>query len=216
LGQQESGETDDQSFVISKAFSGENAADVFEKVDSLLARYAGQDGEQFNSRSFGTIAHACACALLNGEEAAIPPELAGYLSPQEAAAFLAAGAELAARFLRSPLGVIARNARLRENEFPFRTLVKDPAGSDAFINGTIDLLFEDAQAVYVVDFKTDSRESPAEHSAQMSCYFQAASALFAAPAQKDCRVWLYYLRTGHAVEMSGQVKRLNLELAVSS
>jgi ATP-dependent helicase/nuclease subunit A len=207
LRQKESGETDDQTFVISKAFSGEDSGDVFEKVDSMLARYAGQDGEQFNSRNFGTIAHACAEALLNGGEAAIPPELAGYLGPREAAAFLAAGTELAARFLRSPLGLIARNARLRENEFPFRTLVKDPAGSDVFINGTIDLLFEDEQAVYVVDFKTDSRESPAEHSAQMSCYFQAASALFAGPAQKKCQVWLYYLRTGHAVDMSEQMKQ---------
>jgi ATP-dependent helicase/nuclease subunit A len=211
LRQKESSETDAQTFVISKSFSGEDSGDVFEKVDSMLARYAGQDeegGEQFNSRNFGTIAHACAEALLNGEEAAIPPELAGYLDPREAGAFLAAGTELAARFLRSPLGVIARNAGLRENEFPFRTLVQDPAGSGVFINGIIDLLFEDDQAVYVVDFKTDSRENPAEHSAQMSCYFQAASALFAVPAQKECQVWLYYLRTGHAVKMSEQTKLL--------
>jgi ATP-dependent helicase/nuclease subunit A len=205
-------------FVISKEFSGEDSGDVFGKVDAMLTRFRernGADEEKFSFEDFGTIAHVCAGALLNGEEAEIPPKLAGPLSPVEAGAFLEAGRELAVRFLRSPLGKIARNAGLRENEFPFRSMVKDPSGDDVFISGTIDLLFEDENSVHVVDFKTDSRENPTDHVAQMACYFQAASTLFAAPAQKECRIWLYYLRTGHAVEISEKAKQFDLVNAVS-
>jgi len=45
----------------------------------------------------------------------------------------------------------------------------------------------------------------------MACYYQAARALFAVPAKKECRAWLYYLRTGHAVEMTVKVKQINLD-----
>jgi ATP-dependent helicase/nuclease subunit A len=54
----------------------------------------------------------------------------------------------------------------------------------------------------VLDFKTDSRENPDEHTVQLACYYRAAHDLF--PPQKNCRIWLYYLRTGHAVEMTAE------------
>jgi ATP-dependent helicase/nuclease subunit A len=192
-------------FVINGELSGEDAADVFIPVDSTLARLNKQDedgGNKFNSGSFGTIAHACVEAMLNGAEPVIPSSLSGFLNPKEADTFLEAGKELAARFIRSPLGVIAANAELRENEFPFRTLLHDADRAEVFINGTIDLLFENNDTVHVVDFKTDNRENPGEHAAQMACYYRAADVLFALPRKKRCRVWLYYLRTGHLVEMT--------------
>jgi ATP-dependent helicase/nuclease subunit A len=201
-------------FAVSKEYSGGDAGDVFDRVDEMLGRYADQDtedGEKFNSGGFGTIAHICAAALLNGEEAVVPPALAGFLSPAEAGAFLEAGNELAARFIRSPLGEIAKNAAMRKSEFPFRSLLRDSSGNELFINGTIDLLFEDEESVHVVDFKTDNREIPGDHAAQMACYYRAVSDLFAAPARKKCRIWLYYLRSGHAVEMTDRVKNINLE-----
>jgi ATP-dependent helicase/nuclease subunit A len=201
-------------FAVSKEYSGGDAGDVFDRVDEMLDRYADpdtEDGEKFNSGGFGTIAHICAAALLNGEEAVVPPALAGFLSPAEAGAFLEAGNELAARFIRSPLGEIAKNAAVRKSEFPFRSLLRDSSGNELFINGTIDLLFEDEESVHVVDFKTDNREIPGDHAAQMACYYRAVSDLFAAPARKKCRIWLYYLRSGHAVEMTGRVKNFNLE-----
>jgi ATP-dependent helicase/nuclease subunit A len=203
--------------VFSKEFSGRDACDVFEKVNALLARYADQDegnAEKFNSGSFGTIAHACADSLLRGEEPAIPTPLAGFLNPKEAAALLEAGKELAVRFLGSPLGKLAQSAKLRQSEFPFRSLIHDLNGNEVFINGTIDLLFEDENTVHVVDFKTDSREIPSDHSFQLACYYRAAYSLFAAPVKKPCRVWLYYLRTGHAVEMTERIKRFDLERRV--
>jgi len=203
-----------RSFVISREFSGEKADDVFKKVDSLLAKFSKTEDEaygKFNSGSFGTIAHICVEALLSGKEPVFPPQLSGSVSPAEFDALFAAGKESASRFVRSPLGKIAEKAKLRENEFSFRSLVKNGDGREIFINGTIDLFFEDAEFIHVVDFKTDSKETPVEHAAQMACYYHAVHTLFAVPAKKECRAWLYYLRTGHAVEMTEKVKQINLD-----
>jgi ATP-dependent helicase/nuclease subunit A len=200
------------SFTVNREYSGIHAADIFNRVDALLERYAGQDGddgEKFNSGSFGTIAHICAGALLSGEEASIPPKLAGSLSPADADAFLSAGKDLASRFINSPLGIIARGSSHKRSEFPFRSLIYVDE-KEFFINGTIDLVFEDEQKIHVVDFKTDSQEFPGEHIPQMACYYRAASDLFAVPAGKECVIWLYYLRTGHAVDVTGQVKGFDL------
>ncbi|MDR2476247.1 MAG: UvrD-helicase domain-containing protein [Treponema sp.] len=205
-------------FIISKEYSGDGAGDIFDKVDAMLERYAlknGSDGEKFNSGGFGTIAHVCAEALLNGKEAVIPPKLAGFLSPKEADAFLDAGKKIAERFICSPLGRIAQCAQTRKSEFPFKSLIYDVLGKESLISGAVDLLFEDDQAIHVVDFKTDSKETPSGHVAQMACYFRAVSDLFVASSNKKCRIWLYYLRSGHAVEMTERVKNFNIERAIS-
>ena len=194
-------------FEVSREYSGVGAADVFAKVEDMLKRYAkkhGEEGEKFNQGSFGTIAHVCVEALLAGKEAVIPAKLAGFLSGREAKSFLEAGKDLAVRFLQSHLGDIANKCDTRRSEFPFRSLVPFDGDDYFFINGVIDLVFEDGGTVYVVDLKTDVHEIPREHIAQMACYYRAACELFAAPAGKACRVWLYYLRTGHAVEVTEQ------------
>jgi len=193
------------AFAVSGKYSGADALDVFEKVDKLLERYAKNhenDGDKFNQRSFGTIAHICVEALLDGKEAVIPPKLAGFLSAAEANAFLDAGKDLAQRFVESPLGIIAENSENRRSEFPFRSLVHLNEQDFIFISGVIDLVFEDAETVYVVDLKTDSSEIPRDHLTQMSCYHRAARDLFAVPSGKACKMWLYYLRSGHAVEVT--------------
>jgi len=208
-----------EEFAVDREFSGERSDDVFEKVDSILERLSqsgGENTEKFNSSSFGTIAHICVEALLNGEEPVIPANISGSLNPSELGALAGAGNELAHRFIRSPLGKIAERAGLRESEFPFRSLIKNETGEEVFINGTVDLFFEDKDSFHVVDFKTDSREIPEKHTAQTACYYHAVSALFALPAKKECRVWLYYLRTGHAVEMTERVGKFNLEKNVFS
>ena len=205
-------------FVISKEYTGDGAGDVFCKVDTMIERYAmqnGDDGEKFNSGGFGTIAHICVEALLNGKEAVIPPKLAGFLSPKEADAFLEAGKQIAERFIRSPLGRIAQCAKTRKSEFSFKSLLYDILGHESLISGAVDLLFEDEQAIHVVDFKTDNKETPSVHVAQMACYFRAVSDLFTASSNKQCRIWLYYLRSGHAVEMTERVKNFNIERAIS-
>jgi ATP-dependent helicase/nuclease subunit A len=190
------------------AYSGEDAADIFSGVDAMIERYAkqhGKDNEKFNYGSFGTIAHICIEALLSNQEIELPAHLTELVSSRDADAILLAGKELAQRFARSPLGIIARGSEKLKNEFPFRSLFY-PGEKELFINGTIDLLFEDAEMVYVVDFKTDSQELPWEHIAQMACYYKAASDLFAVPSDKKCMTWLYYLRTGHAVDVTMKAK----------
>jgi len=204
---------------INMEYSGEKADDIFDNVDKMLFRFS-QNGDEssfkFNSGSFGTIAHICVEALLNREEPLIPSNISGLLPPSEYSAFLDAGKEIAKRFVSSPLGKIAESADLRENEFPFRSIIKNKEGKEVFINGTIDLFFEENNAFHIVDFKTDSREMPCEHTAQMSCYYNAVTSIFAFPSKKQCRVWLYYLRTGHAVEMTEKAKLFNLEQKVFS
>ena len=192
-------------FAVNDKYSGANALDIFETVDTMLERYAKKhenDGDKFNRRSFGTIAHICVEALLEDREAVIPPKLAGFLNVREAKAFLDAGKELARRFIDSPLGIVAKNSGNRKSEFPFRSLIHLDEKKSFFISGVIDLVFEDAETVYVVDLKTDSNENPEEHITQMACYYRAAQDLFALPSNKACKVWLYYLRSGHAVEVT--------------
>ncbi|MCL2196457.1 MAG: UvrD-helicase domain-containing protein [Treponema sp.] len=202
-----------KSVPVNSKLSGKSSDDVFAKVDSMLARFSQNDddeAERLNSGSFGTIAHICVEALLNKEKAVIPSNISGLLSPDETEMLMEAGDELARRFVSSPLGKIAESADLRESEFSFRMLIKNGKGKEIFINGTIDLFFEDKDLIHIVDFKTDNREVPTEHTAQMTCYFQAISTLFAVPFKKDCRVWLYYLRTGHAIDMTDRVRHFNL------
>ena len=176
---------------LSPAYTGEGGADLFEPVDALLDRFAANTGtERFTPADFGTLAHACTEALLNGKEARIPLALAGYLVPAEAKALLSAGKALAARFIASPLGTIARTAIFRRSEYRFRSLTAE----GIFIDGTIDLLFETQETVYVVDFKTDCEENPREHLPQMTWYYHAARAL----RKKPCETYLYYLRSGHS------------------
>jgi ATP-dependent helicase/nuclease subunit A len=186
------------------ALSGQGTADIFASIDPILSRGLPELG----FAEFGTIAHLCVEALLSGREAHIPPRLAGRLSPAEAEALREAGIGVAERFLASPLGQEARQAPCRSSEYPFRSLWEGlniagdsgPARQETgiFINGVIDLLFEREHEVCVVDFKTDSVENPGEHIVQMALYERAAREL----RGKPCRVWLYYLRSGRAVEIT--------------
>ncbi|MDR1908580.1 MAG: UvrD-helicase domain-containing protein [Spirochaetaceae bacterium] len=185
------------SFRHDREHSGEGGEDLFAGVDRILARRPAPYGEAFSAADFGTLAHACVESLLEGRAPSIPPGLGGRLNPPESEIILDAAAALAERFLRSPLGLKARNAALRKSEYPFRSLITSPEGESVFITGSIDLLFEDGECVYVADFKADRSENPEEHIPQMSFYYRAALEL----RGKPCRLWLYYLRSGRAVEV---------------
>ncbi|MDR3147229.1 MAG: UvrD-helicase domain-containing protein [Treponema sp.] len=177
--------------------SGKAAADIFERVDPILLK----DGSERSFAEFGTLAHLCVEEYLASPEQGepqlrLPSGLAGRFSPNETRVLVEAGTAIAARFLASPLGQEARAAPFRRGEYPFRCL-----WNGVFINGVIDLLFDRDAEVRLVDFKTDSAERPEEHLAQMSIYRRAAREL----RGKPCRVWLYYLRTGRALEITGDL-----------
>ena len=74
--------------------------------------------------------------------------------------------------------------------------------------GQIDLLFEEAGEVVVVDFKTDRIEKPEDHYGQLAAYYQAALDIFGKPAS----VWLFYLRSGRALDVTAAVKSLSLDV----
>jgi hypothetical protein len=103
---------------------------------------------------------------------------------------------LADRFFDSELWKSASAAGAFESELSF-TAVREHEGSEVFVKGVIDLLFETAETVHVVDFKTDRRITPGEYDMQMQVYMDAASAIYEKPA--DCS--LFYLRGGLEVKV---------------
>ncbi|MDR0589547.1 MAG: PD-(D/E)XK nuclease family protein, partial [Spirochaetaceae bacterium] len=118
----------------------------------------------------------------------------------------AAARDMEERFFASPLGQWSLQAEYRETEFPIITFSK-VEGRTVTITGQIDLLFEWEGAVHVVDFKTDRREVPDRHRGQLTAYTQAAGDIFDQPI----RCWLFFLRTGHAVELTAGIQEGDLE-----
>jgi hypothetical protein len=167
------------NFTASSEYSGDNAAGVFAKIDSMLGRFATNaenEKEIFNAANFGTIAHACVEALLNGEEPKIPKNLSGFLTPADTDTLLEAGKELALRFIDSPLGIIAREAKERKNEFPFRSLLCDSEGNEMFINGSTYCLRMKLQCLWLISKQTarktrncTPRKWPVISMPQMNC-----------------------------------------------
>jgi ATP-dependent helicase/nuclease subunit A len=108
----------------------------------------------------------------------------------------AAAQDMENRFFGSDLGRKSLAAAYWETEFPVITLAK--AGEQTVtITGQIDLLFEWEGAIQVVDFKTDRIEAAENHLGQLAVYAQAAGDIFGKPV----RSWLFFLRTGNAVEL---------------
>jgi ATP-dependent helicase/nuclease subunit A len=199
----------DAPFFHDAAMSGRGAEDVFAAAGPILSR-TGAFAE------FGSLAHLCVEARLTGKVEQVPRDLAGRLSSAEAETLLKAGKDLAGRFLASTLGIQAARAAGRWSEYPFRSLWEAPEEGGApgtggpgsaftggalaggiLVSGVIDLLYEWEDGLHLVDFKTDGEERPGEHLPQMAIYRRAAQEL----RGKDCRVWLYYLRSGRAVEI---------------
>jgi len=133
---------------------------------------------------FGTWAHAAIEARFTGFPAFIPAEIVSVTS------------EMADRFVESPLGIGAKAASWRRNEYGIVTRYEFN-GTKLTVSGQIDLIFETGTTVYVVDFKTDKIENPALHAEQMAVYRKAAGDL----RKKPVETWLFYLRTGNSLRL---------------
>jgi ATP-dependent helicase/nuclease subunit A len=164
------------------------------------------ESAKVEAAEFGTIAHAFLEARFNGKEALIPPAIAFRLSDKELERIRAVAGRMTDLFLDSPLGRLARSASFREAEFPFLTRVSTKY-KPVIISGQIDMLFESDGTVHVVDFKTDREVHPADHYGQLAVYAQAASDMYGRPV----RTWLFYLRYGSSVELTGEVKDINID-----
>jgi ATP-dependent helicase/nuclease subunit A len=149
-----------------------------------------------SAADFGTIVHAFLDDRLNRRPPAVPPRVLARLKEGGLEAVREEALLMADRFLASELGTKSAASARRESEFPFVTAVKTPDRTVA-VTGQIDLLFEEGEGFYVVDFKTDKIENPEDHYGQLAVYKRAVEDIFGKPV----RAWLYYLRSGSAVEL---------------
>ncbi len=129
----------------------------------------------------------------------IPTTLKNKLRPEELGNLINEGESLCLSFFQSELGKLAANAENRETELAFTYLLNTYAG-EKYLNGRIDLLFQIKDQAYVVDFKTDSSISAGAYDLQMYVYRLAAEEL----TGKKAKSFLFYLRTGEAVEITAE------------
>ena len=76
------------------------------------------------------------------------------------------------------------------------------AAVDVAISGTMDLVVERDDAVWVVDYKTNRELDPRTYQGQMSVYRAAAAHLFSRPVE----LRLFGLRRGEAYEVSDRME----------
>jgi ATP-dependent helicase/nuclease subunit A len=149
-----------------------------------------------SAADFGTIVHAFLEDSLSGRPPAVPSRILARLKEGALEAVREEALAMAERFLSSELGAKSAAAVHRESEFPIVTAVKTAERTVA-VTGQIDLLFEEGDVLHVVDFKTDKIENPEDHYGQLAVYKRAVEDIFGKPVH----AWLYYLRSGHAVEL---------------
>ena len=160
---------------------------------------------------FGSLVHALLENSLKGLPCEIPLVIRFHPDEKASQSLLALAGSMADSFLASALGkrwASAQNNRrnFSQSEFSVITAV-DVKGRAVAITGQMDLLFEEDDEVVVVDFKTDKVENPEDHYGQLAAYCRAAGDIFCKPVS----LWLYYLRSGNAVNVSEEVKGLSLE-----
>ncbi|MBQ0165883.1 MAG: UvrD-helicase domain-containing protein [Treponema sp.] len=188
-------------------------ASIFAQVDALI-----KEAPAFTNAHFGTLAHAAIEEAYTGETIRLSPEIAAALTDKQRENALRLARELAPCFSGSELGQLAKRAAWRQNEYDFKMRLPASKGTNdvpVTVKGQIDLLFETEEngetVIYIIDFKTDSVERPEEHVTQLACYSHAARQMRPLPdgGQKKTRCWLYYLRSGHAVEITADTGKIS-------
>jgi len=159
---------------------------------------------------FGSLVHALLESRLKGLPCEIPLKIRFHPDEKASHNLLALAGSMADSFLASALGkrwASAQSGRnFSQSEFSVITAA-DVEGKAVAITGQIDLLFEEDDEVVVLDFKTDRIENPEDHYCQLAAYYRAAGDIFCKPVS----LWLYYLRSGSAVNVTNEVRELSLE-----
>ena len=174
----------------------------------------------FGYEDFGTIAQAFTEAAFTGKTVHIPAVTAAALNTSQLKTVTETAQKMAEGFVNSSLGQKAKNAVWRKNEYAFKLLLtkakngEEQDSSYVIVNGTMDLVYENKDgSLVVVDFKTDFSENPENHIVQLASYRRAA-ALMRHKNPLDVHCFLYYFRTGHAVDISAQTEQVDLEKIV--
>jgi len=168
---------------------------------------------------FGSLVHAVLEGRLRGQSG-IPPKIKSRMDEKKVQSLVEAAESMTDNFLSSDLGRRFAAAGRKESEFRVLTSAA-PEGKPIAILGQIDLLFMEPPAetrqgrgsppaeneVVVVDFKTDRIENPSGHYGQLAAYYRAAGDIFGKPVS----VWLFYLRSGSAVNVTEEVEKISLE-----
>lgn len=190
---------------LNSIVSGEIAASVELRVEDAL-ELSGLDAgleallaEQKLEADFGTLCHRLIEHKIKGP--ADDPEIFlrpifGNITERDWQLLYNGAQRLAEGFFNSELWVSAGAADSFESELPF-TAVRTLEGEEIFVKGVIDLCFETAEQVHVVDFKTDRRLIAGEYDTQMRIYIDAASAIYSKPVVCS----LFYLRNGLEVKI---------------
>jgi len=160
---------------------------------------------------FGSLVHAMLESRLKGLPCEVPLKVRFHPDEKASHNLLTLAESMADSFLASALGkrwASAQNNRRNFSQSEFSVITAaDVEGKAVAITGQIDLLFEEDDEVVVLDFKTDRVENPEDHYGQLAAYCRAAGDIFGKPVS----LWLYYLRSGSAVNVTEEVRGLSLE-----
>ena len=160
-----------------------------------------------NPAEFGSLVHAVLEAKMNDDTIKIPRNIRSRIDNDKTIKKLEEKALAKAEtFLHSELGKCWALSKYRESEFSIITAAAVEGKMIAII-GKMDLLFEEESGITVVDFKTDRTENPEDHYGQLAAYYRAAGDIF----NRSVSIWLFYLRSGNAVNVTEEIKKLSLE-----
>ncbi|MCR4742947.1 MAG: UvrD-helicase domain-containing protein [Treponema sp.] len=166
---------------------------------------------RFGFNDFGTIAHAYMEAELNKSPVDVPNKCWLGLDNKKEKIDLVDRIckQMAEGFKNSEIGKKAITSKEHHAEFAFKSRVVD-----RIIKGIIDLVFVNPDGTYtVLDYKTNQEEIPEIYYKQLACYRQAVSQMFNVEA-KSINCVLFYLRSGHCIDITEECDKINLEEAV--
>lgn len=181
-------------------------------INDIVESTAKDDGAYgFSYADFGTAAHICLEAALNGTKCVLPSNLVQNLSKKHRQSLYTICEQMAAGFRASDIGKLALDASWRRTEYAFKYRI-----GGCILNGTMDLIFRMPDDSYtIIDYKTDSVEHPELYFVQQAAYRKAAAAILDCPeTQVECK--LYYLRTGNIVDITEECARIQLAELVAA
>lgn len=144
----------------------------------------------------GEASHAYLQAVLNGDERF---DLASFHLSEKTMAEIEQYKE---NFLNSKYGKMAVEAKVKKTEYGFITHYDDGRG-EKLTRGVIDLFFEWEDTVYIIDYKTDAKQSN-NYDKQLSVYKKAVSDLYKSMYPDKTfkiKAYIFYLRNSLVVEV---------------
>jgi len=167
---------------------------------------------RFDFTNFGTIAHAYMEAARNHTDPVISnKDWAGLDNNQEKIARIQQiCTEMCENFKKSKIGKAALGSTEYYTEYEFRSRVESK-----IIKGIIDLVFKNEDGTYtVLDYKTNQTEEPQIYYSQLACYRQAVAQMFGIKDASTIKCYLYYLRSGHEVDITEECSKVDLSKAI--